>query len=174
MSFANRVQERTRLKNGRPADAQIGSRPLRHKICGRRMNIFPKTSLLVSLPIESQNLPICASAGRLFFRRVRSCTRFALFIVLLSTNVVHAQNKPPHLSLEQAATATELPVPAWGAYSAQHLAPCLLTNRLQGQLFTFPIVVGQRSDAFVFKPRQLKPERVKSNGVAWGFRPFKR
>ncbi len=107
--------------------------------------------------------------------RVRFCTRMLstvfLTVGICLTPLANAQDRPPHLSLEQAATATELPLPAWGPYSAQHLAPCLLTNRLQGQLFAFPIVVGQRSDAFVFKPKQIKPERVKIERRGMGLSP---
>ena len=46
--------------------------------------------------------------------------------------------------LTTAAAATELPVPAWGPYSRSHYGPCFLADRARAQLFTFPIVVGQR------------------------------
>lgn len=82
-----------------------------------------------------------------------------------------AQDRTAQMSLDQAANATELPVPTWGSYSAQHYAPCFLASRIQAQMFTFPIVVGQRRDVLMFKPRQLKPERIKIERRGMGLSP---
>jgi hypothetical protein len=48
------------------------------------------------------------------------------------------------LPLRKAGAATELPLGAWGPYARTHRGPCYLASRLPAQLFTFPIVIGQR------------------------------
>ncbi len=113
----------------------------------------------------------------MFLRWVRSCTRQPLAIVLLFSLLllqetgVFAQDRTAQMSLERAANATELPVPTWGAYSPQHYAPCFLANRLQAQMFAFPIVIGQRRDVLIFKPKQAKPDRIKIERRGMGLSP---
>ena len=50
----------------------------------------------------------------------------------------------PITALERSASALELPLSPWGPFSRTHSGPCFLADRMQGTLFAFPIVVGQR------------------------------
>ncbi len=40
----------------------------------------------------------------------------------------------------------------WGLYAAGNLAPCYLANRFKAQLFTFPLVIGQRRTESLLRP----------------------
>ncbi|MCW3099712.1 MAG: trehalase family protein [Chthonomonadaceae bacterium] len=40
----------------------------------------------------------------------------------------------------------------WGLYSTGNLAPCYLANRFKAQLFTFPLVIGQRRTESLLRP----------------------
>lgn len=100
----------------------------------------------------------------------------AVFISLRST-VVQAQTLAP-LPVAKAAAATELPVGAWGPYSQQHQGPCYLVNRTTGQLFAFPLVVGQQRDEIQMRPikmpdgkTRIRPARITLERRAMGLGP---
>src|SRR5438045_9274425 len=76
-----------------------------------------------------------------------------LFNSLVST-AVQAQTIAP-LPLAKAAAATELPAGSWGPYAQKHLGPCYMASRLGGQLFTFPIVIGQQREEIMLRPVRL-------------------
>src|SRR5258706_7107586 len=89
----------------------------------------------------------------------------AVFLSLLDI-AVQAQTFAP-LPLDKAAAATELPVAVWGPYSQKHHGPCYLANRAAGQLFAFPIVVGQQREEIMLRSvkmpegnTRLRPTRV--------------
>lgn len=104
-------------------------------------------------------------SGREIFRLVGAGLGAGL---LCAVRPVAGQAVPAPLTLRAAAAATELPLNAWGPYSRLHSGPCYLADRLLGQLFVFPIVIGQRRDEVV--QRQVKtPEgrtRLVSERVA--------
>ena len=54
--------------------------------------------------------------------------------------------------IRRAAFATELPLGPWGLYTTGSLAPSYLANRFKGQLFTFPLVIGQRRTENLLRP----------------------
>ncbi len=54
--------------------------------------------------------------------------------------------------IKRAASATELPLGAWGPYATGSLAPCYLADRFKAQLFTFPLVIGQRRTESLLRP----------------------
>lgn len=54
--------------------------------------------------------------------------------------------------IRRAASATELPMGPWGLYGTGNLAPCYLANRFKAQLFTFPLVIGQRRTESLLRP----------------------
>ena len=63
---------------------------------------------------------------------------------------VQAQVTPA--AIRRAASATEMPLGPWGLYATGNLAPCYLANRFKGQLFTFPLVIGQRRTESLLRP----------------------
>lgn len=82
------------------------------------------------------------------------------------------------LPLRKAAQATELPVGAWGTYSRAHLGPCYLAQRFPGQLFSFPIVIGQKRQETVLQTvtlpngkKTLKQSEVVLRRRAMGLAP---
>ncbi len=74
---------------------------------------------------------------------------------------------------------TELPSGAWGPYARVHAGPCYLADRLLAQLFTFPIVIGQRREELILKQSRtedgktlLRPERAILERRAMGLSPI--
>ncbi len=74
----------------------------------------------------------------------------------------------PPVPLHIASSLTELPVGPWGQYSRAHCGPCFLASRVQGQLFTFPIIVGQSRNLVsnVYSADSSSKSRTKSSRVA--------
>ena len=77
------------------------------------------------------------------------------------------------LPLKKAAAATELPLGAWGPYSRRHMGICYLANRLPLQLFSFPVVIGQKRAEQYFDPKgkSVLPQNVSLMRRAAGLSP---
>lgn len=78
-----------------------------------------------------------------------------LNLVLLTLGVncaCPAQAQLTPSGIRRAASATELPMGPWGLYTTGSLAPSYLANRFKGQLFNFPIVIGQRRTESLLRP----------------------
>jgi hypothetical protein len=63
-----------------------------------------------------------------------------------------SQAQATQTGIHRAAFATELPMGPWGLYAVGNLAPSYLANRFKGQLFTFPLVIGQRRTESLLRP----------------------
>jgi hypothetical protein len=95
----------------------------------------------------------------------------------LVSTAVPAQTIAP-LPLAKAAAATELPAGSWGPYAQKHLGPCYMASRLGGQLFSFPMVIGQQREEIMLRPvrlpdgkSRLRPSKVTLQRRAMGLAP---
>lgn len=67
----------------------------------------------------------------------------------------------------------------WGLYATGNLAPCYLANRFKAQLFTFPLVIGQRRTESLLRPvteadgkTHLRLQRVALERRSMGMAPM--
>jgi hypothetical protein len=75
-----------------------------------------------------------------------------LLITVGAATACPSQAQLTPAGIRRAASATELPLGPWGLYAVGNLAPSYLANRFKGQLFTFPLVIGQRRTESLLRP----------------------
>ncbi len=75
-----------------------------------------------------------------------------LILTLGAATALPSQAQLSPSGIRRAASATELPMGPWGLYALGNLAPCYLANRFKAQLFTFPLVIGQRRTESLLRP----------------------
>jgi hypothetical protein len=72
-----------------------------------------------------------------------------------------AQTHPLATPLLRASANDELPMPAWGPYSALHLGPACLVNRLLFQQFVFPIVISQQREEMIVQATRSPEGKIR-------------
>ncbi len=85
------------------------------------------------------------------FRRP-NCMFLLLCVAMTGNAGSRAVGQVATAAVKRAASATELPLGAWGPYATGSLAPCYLADRFKAQLFTFPMVIGQRRTESLLRP----------------------
>ena len=99
-----------------------------------------------------------------------------LIITLGGATAYPAQAQLSPAGIRRAASATELPMSPWGLY-ATAIWPLYLANRFKAQLFTFPIIVGQRRTESMLRPvteadgkTHLRLQKVALERRSWAWR----
>jgi hypothetical protein len=85
-------------------------------------------------------------------RRRQSGWITLIILALGAGAALPSQGQLSPAGIRRAASATELPMGPWGLYATGNLAPCYLANRFKAQLFTFPLVIGQRRTESMLRP----------------------
>ncbi len=104
------------------------------------------------------------------------CSGIALGAFALFMATAFAQQPPAPQKrvsfLEHAVGLSELPMQPWGAIARGHIAPCFLLDRNRAEMFTFPLIIGQRRVEQVIRKQGQGFERTyqvyerRSNGLS--------